>query len=153
MNRFALLILLLGLGMISGCQKGPQPADTEGVQPIARDILNAVAQSDISEPYQTYFTEQYREDHPLPELQEYIALYNKRLGALISFQQNFAMSSAVRLGDSTEAHVYFDVVWERGDGELILQLTKPRDQWRIVEMTLDSETIKKSAQEPVPNIP
>ncbi|MBN1554934.1 MAG: hypothetical protein JXA11_09325 [Phycisphaerae bacterium] len=145
MNRFRFVVLsvLLAFALL-GCQN-EQPVDTTGVDPIAREILDAVARGDARSVYDRYFTAIYKQDVTPEEWKEIVTGYQAMFGNVLGVNRLRGGAKWIE-GQFIDGQVVYGVTWEKGAGELILDVTQ-EDGWKVRQLRIESPQIDERVNE------
>jgi len=138
MKRISYLALSLLLFVPLACQKDA-PVDTSGVDPVAQSILNAIARGDARSVYDAYFTPEYKSDMTPKEWNDLVAGYRELLGNVTSVKRLRGSAKWVG-GQFIDGEVAYNVTWEKGVGEMTLDVTKEND-WKVRQVRIASPQI------------
>ncbi len=127
------------------CQDDPT-VDTSGVDPVAKDILEGLAQNQAVRVYDAYFTPEYRDELPLETWLEMATAYRLRLGPVLSVSR--LRGSAAKVGDAfVDGQVIYVVTWKNGMGRLTLNVTL-MNGWKVRYLQLDSPVFEQALSAP-----
>lgn len=138
MNRISCLALSLLLFVPLACRKD-EAVDTSDVDPIAQKILNAIAQGDARSVYDTYFTPEYKSDMTPKEWNDLVAGYRELFGNVTSVKRLNGSAKWVG-GQFVDGEVAYNVTWEKGIGEMTLDVTK-EEGWKVRQIKIASPQI------------
>ncbi|MBN1943578.1 MAG: hypothetical protein JW849_09830 [Phycisphaerae bacterium] len=138
MKTFRCIALALLLFVPLACQKDA-PVDTSGVDPIAKEILDAVAQGNVQGVYDAYFTPEYKQSESPEKWKEIAEGYRQMFGNVVSVKR--LRGQARWIGDQfIEGQVVYNVTWDKGVGEVTFDVTE-EGGWKVRQMRIDSPQI------------
>jgi len=138
MNRLHFVALSVLMLIPLACQKG-KPVDTSGVDPVAQDILKAIAQGNAQSAYDTYFTPEYKSEMSPTEWKEIAQGYKELFGGITAVKRLRGSARWIG-GQFIDGQVSYDVTWEKGTGNMTLDVTK-EDGWKVRQLRIESPQI------------
>lgn len=138
----AFRVLLCGLLLFAplSCQK-EQPVDTSGVDPLAREILSAIAQGNAETVYEAYFTPEYKQELSPEEWKQITTGYRDLFGKVVSVTRARGGAHWVD-GEFIDGQVVYTVQWDKGNGELTLDVTEDNG-WKVRQLRIQSPQIEE----------
>ncbi len=138
MNRVFYVAVSLLLLTPLACQKD-KSVDTAGVDPVAQEILNAVAQGNAQSVYDAYFTPEYKSEVSPAEWKEIAQGYRDLFGGVKAVKR--LRGYARWISDQfIDGQVSYSVTWEKGEGEMTLDVTK-EEGWKVRQLRIESPLI------------